>query len=253
AQVYREVAYPKLKNLRLTANVVCTYCVICTGVISVLAVMIIPDAVRSKYYDNMIAGLVSSLAGPALLKLSFHAFVVIVGVLILAGAVNTSLIGVNGVLNRVAEDGVLLDWFRKPHRKYGTTFRILNMMALLQIATIIASRGDVLLLGEAYAFGVVWSFALKALGVLVLRYQRHDQEYKVPLNIKIGRVEIPIGLGATTLVLFLVGIANLFSKRIATIYGVSFTIVLYTLFMISERINAGKKKAERSDLEKFNL
>src|SRR5262249_50751893 len=148
---------------------------------------------------------------PELLKLTFHVFVVIVGVLILAGAVNTSLIGVNGVLNRVAEDGVLLDWFRKPHRRYGTTFRILNVMALLQIATIVASRGDVLLLGEAYAFGVVWSFALKALGVLVLRYQRRDQEYKVPFNIRIGNIEVPIGLGVTTLVLFLVGIANLFS------------------------------------------
>src|ERR1700751_5198004 len=131
AQVYREVAYPKLKNLRITANVVCTYCVICTGVISVLAVMIIPDATRSKYYDNMIGGLVMNLAGPELLKLGFHVFVVIVGVLILAGAVNTSLIGVNGVLNRVAEDGVLLDWFRRPHKKYGTTYRILNMMTLL--------------------------------------------------------------------------------------------------------------------------
>ena len=155
---------------------------------------------------------------------------------------NTSLIGVNGVLNRVAEDGVLLDWFRKPHHKFGTTYRILNTMALLQIATIIASRGDVLLLGEAYAFGVVWSFALKALGVLVLRYQRHDQEYKMPFNIKIGSIEIPIGLGATTLMLFLVGIANLFSKRIATIYGVSFTIVLYTLFLISERINCRQEE-----------
>src|SRR5437763_12255708 len=253
AQVYRELAYPKLKNLRITGNIVCTYCVICTGLISVFAVMIIPDATRSTYYDNMIGGLVMNLAGPSLLRLAFHIFVVIVGVLILAGAVNTSLIGVNGVLNRVAEDGVLLDWFRKPHRKYGTTSRILNLMALLQIATIIASRGDVLLLGEAYAFGVVWSFALKALGVLVLRYQRHDQEYKVPFNVKLGGVEIPIGLGVTTLILFLVGIANLFSKRIATIYGVSFTIVLYTLFMISERINARKQNKQRSDLEKFNL
>jgi len=36
-------------------------------------------------------------------------------------------------------------------------------------------------LGEAYAFGVVWSFFFKSLGVLALRYQRHDQEYKVPL------------------------------------------------------------------------
>jgi amino acid transporter len=253
AQVYRELAYPKLKNLSITANIICTYAVISTGLISLFAVMIIPDSTRSHFYDNMIGGLVMNLAGPSLLKLGFHLFVVVVGVLILSGAVNTSLIGVNGVLNRVAEDGVLLDWFRKPHRKYGTTYRILNTMALLQIATIIASRGDVLLLGEAYAFGVVWSFALKALGVLVLRYQRHDQEYRFPFNFKLGRIEIPVGLGTTTLILFLVGIANLFSKRIATIYGVSFTIVLYTLFLVSERINAGKSKVHRADLEKFNL
>jgi amino acid transporter len=253
AQVYREVAYPKLKNLRITANISCAYATISTGVLAVLAVMIIPDAVRSQYYDNMIGGLVMNLAGPNLLKLSFHVFVVIVGVLILAGAVNTSLIGVNGVMNRVAEDGVLLDWFRKPQKRYGTTYRILNLMALLQLATIIASRGDVFLLGEAYAFGVVWSFALKALGVLVLRYQRHDQEYKTPFNITIRGVEIPIGLAATTSVLFLVAIANLFSKKIATIYGVTFTVVLYVLFLISERVNAGKRREQRSDLEKFNL
>ena len=54
--------------------------------------------------------------------------------------------------------------------------------------------------------------------------------------------EIPFGLGTTTLVLFMVGIANLFSKRIATIYGVSFTILLYALFLISERINAGRAR-----------
>jgi hypothetical protein len=174
-------------------------------------------------------------------------------VAILSGAVNTSLIGVNGVMNRVAEDGVLLDWFRKPHKKFGTTYRILNMMAILQIITIIISRGDMLLLGEAYAFGVVWSFALKALGVLALRYQRHDQEYKFPFNIRVKGVELPIGLGVTTLILFLVAIANLFSKRIATIYGVTFTIFLYALFLVSEHVNARKKNEHRADLEKFNL
>jgi hypothetical protein len=100
---------------------------------------------------------------------------------------------------------------------------------------------------------VVWSFALKALGVFVLRYQRHDQEYKFPFNLKVRGVELPFGLGATTLMLFLVAIANLFSKRIATMYGVSFTIVLYILFLVSEHINARKKKEHRADLEKFNL
>ena len=44
------------------------------------------------------------LAGPVSLRLLFHGFVVLAGTLILAGAVNTSIIGSNGVLNRVAED-----------------------------------------------------------------------------------------------------------------------------------------------------
>ena len=50
-------------------------------------------------------------------------------------------------------------------------------------------------------------------------------------------MEIPVGLGATTAVLGLVAVANLFSKKIATIYGVIFTVVLFAIFTISENIN----------------
>ena len=257
AQVYREIAYPKMKNLRITANIVCWYAVVCTGVITVLAALIIsPEDIRNKYVDNLLGGLAMQLAGPELLKLIFHAFVVVVGVLILSGAVNTSMIGANGVLNRVAEDGVLLDWFRKPHRRFGTTSRIINTITLLQLATIVASKGDVYLLGEAYAFGVVWSFFLKSLGVFVLRYQRHDQEYKFPFNLRLGGVEVPVGLGLTTLVLGFVAFANLFTKEYATKYGVGFTLVVFLVFTISERINARKRAIqhlERKALEEFNL
>lgn len=253
AQVYREIAYPKLKNLRYTGNLVCIYAVVCTGVITLFAGMIIPDRVRGEYVDNLLGGLAMHLAGPHLLRLAFHIFVVIVGVLILSGAVNTSIIGANGVMNRVAEDGVLLDWFRKPQRRYGTTYRIINLIALMQIVTIILSQGDVYKLGEAYAFGVVWSFFLKSLGVLVLRYHRHDQEYKHPINFHIGGKEIPLGLICTTAVLGLVAVANLFSKQIATIYGVSFTVAFFIMFTISERINARKLANCKHGLEEFNL
>ncbi len=253
AQVYREIAYPKLKNLRRTGNLVCIYAVICTGVITLFAGMIIPDGVRKEYVDNLLGGLAMHLAGPWMLRLAFHIFVVIVGVLILSGAVNTSIIGANGVMNRVAEDGVLLDWFRKPQRRFGTTYRIINLITGMQIATIALSRGDVNLLGEAYAFGVVWSFFLKSLGVLVLRYRRHDQEYKHPINLRIGGKEIPVGLILTTTLLGLVAVANLFSKQIATIYGVGFTAVFFVVFTISEHINAKKVAHGKSALEEFNL
>ncbi len=188
--------------------------------------MIIPDDVRPMYINNLIGGLAMSLSGPYLLQLGFHIFVVIVGGLILSGAVNTSIIGANGVLNRVAEDHVLVPWFREPHKRYGTTFRMINMITILQMATIIYSRGDMTILAEAYAFGVVWSFFMKALGVTVLRFQRTDQEYKFPLNFRIGGREIPVGLGVTTLVLGAVAIANLFTKQIATKYGIAFTLGL---------------------------
>jgi amino acid transporter len=253
AQVYREIAYPKLKNLKLTGNLVCWYAVVCTGFITMFAGIIIPDIQRSHYVDNLLGGLAMHLAGPYVLRMGFHIFVVIVGFLILSGAVNTSMIGANGVMNRVAEDGVLVDWFRKPQKRFGTTYRIINLIALLQIATILASRGDVYLLGEAYAFGVVWSFFLKSLGVLVLRYHRHDQEYKVPFNLHLFGREWPVGLAVTTLVLGLVAVANLFTKRIATIYGISFTIVFFLLFTISEHINRRKTKEQKKGLEEFNL
>jgi len=253
AQVYREIASPKMKNLKIAANLTCWYAVLCTGVISLFAVMIIPDNVRPMYINNLIGGLAMNLSGPYLLRLGFHIFVVIVGGLILSGAVNTSIIGANGVLNRVAEDHVLVPWFREPHKRFGTTFRMINMITLLQIATIIYSRGDMTILAEAYAFGVVWSFFMKALGVTVLRFQRTDQEYKVPFNFRIGGREIPVGLGLTTLVLGLVAIANLFTKEIATKYGIAFTLGLFVMFTISEKINLRRKQTEPKGMEQFNL
>src|SRR5262249_15467581 len=128
AQVYREIAHPKLKNLEKAGFVIFVYSMLFTSLVSFFAVMIIPDAERPKFLDNLIGGLSMFLVGPIPLKLLFHGFVVLVGTLILAGAINTSIIGSNGVLNRVAEDGVLPDWFRHPHHKFGTTHRLINLI-----------------------------------------------------------------------------------------------------------------------------
>jgi amino acid transporter len=159
AQVYREIAHPKLKNVERAGTVIFIYSMMFTSLVSFFAVMIIPDAVRKNFLDDLIGGLAMSLAGPVLARLLFHGFVVLVGALILSGAVNTAIIGSNGVLNRVAEDGVLPDWFRHPHHRFGTTSRLINVIVALQIVTIVISRGDVYILGEAYALG--WSGALR--------------------------------------------------------------------------------------------
>ena len=121
AQVNREIEHPKLKNLEKTGLVIFIYSLLFTSLVSFFAVMIIPDNVRPDFFANLIGGIAMYLVGPTSIKLLFHGFVVLVGVLILAGAQNTSIVGANGVLNRVAEDGVLTSWFQKPHNRYGTS------------------------------------------------------------------------------------------------------------------------------------
>jgi amino acid transporter len=256
AQVNREIASPKLRNLKRAALIIAIFSFVFTGIGSLLAVMIIPDSVRvSVYKDNLIAGMAMYMVGPHVLKLIFRTFVVVVGFLILSGAINTSIIGSNGVLNRISEDGVLTDWFRRPHRKYGTSYRILNMVVGLQLLTILASRGDVYVLGEAYAFGVMWSFTFNSLAMLVLRFKyKGERGWRVPPNIRVFGVELPIGLVSVHLVLLSTAVVNLFTKQVATVAGVVFSAAFFFIFTVSEKVNKRKfAHAEQQMKEHFQL
>ena len=254
AQVNREIEYPKHKNLMRAGFVIFLYSLLFTSLVSYFAYAIIPDSARPQYFDNLISGIAMNLVGPEPLKLLFQAFVVVVGFLMLAGAVNTAIVGSNGVLQRVSEDGVLTDWFRAPHRRYGTTHRLINLIVILQLVTILGSRGNVYVLGEAYAFGVVWSFALKGLAVLVLRYtDKSPREWKVPLNVVLDHHEIPFGLGAITALLFSIAGINLITKQVATITGVAFTLVFFLIFEVSEHMNARRRAGAHIELDQFQL
>ena len=255
AQVYREIEKPKVENLKRAGMVIFVYSLLFTALVSFFATAIIPDNVRPHFYDNLISGLAMHLVGPESLRLLFQAFVVVVGFLILAGAANTAIVGSNGVLNRVSEDGVLTDWFRKPHQRFGTTYRLINLIVILQITTILLSRGDVYVLGEAYAFGVIWSFAFNAVSVLILRYKRPDapRPWRVPFNLKIGDRELPVGLLGSAVVLIACAVVNLFTKEVATIAGISFTAGFFVVFVVSERIATRKRAAGSALLDQFQL
>jgi Amino acid permease len=254
AQVNREIEHPKLKNLEKTGLVIFVYSLLFTSLVSFFAVMMIPDNVRPDYFANLIGGIAMYLVGPTSLKLAFHGFVVLVGVLILAGAQNTSIVGANGVLNRVAEDGVLTDWFQRPHNRYGTSYRIINLIVGMQLLTIVLSRGDVYQLAALYAFGVIWSFTMKSLAVLVLRFtEPGNRAWKVPGNLHIGKTEVPIGLIVISAVLFMTAIVNLFTKYQATIAGIIFSVVFFTIFTLSERHVAHERHGKPEQLDQFRV
>jgi len=254
AQVYREISTPKLKNMKRAVLVIVIFSFMFTAVVSFFAVMIIPDNERLAFADNLIAGLVMYLQGPYIIKLIFQGVVVLVGTAILSGAVNTAIIGANSVLCRVAEDGVLPNFLRTPHKRYGTTCHIITMITIVQIATILLCRGDVYLLGEAYAFGVMWSFTTQTAAVLMLRFKdKSPREWKVPGNITIFGTEIPIGIISILLGLLILSVANALTKTTATKWGAAFTVTFFMILVISEFHN--KKIRENTGIqhEKVNL
>lgn len=256
AQVNRELEYPKHRNLMRAGLVIFLYSLLFTSLVSFFAYALIPDDVRPLYFNNLLSGISLHLAGPLPLRLAFQAFIVVVGFLMLAGAINTSIIGANGVLNRVSEDAVMTDWFRAPHKRYGTTYRMINLIVILQLVAIIGSRGNTYTLGEAYAFGVIWSFAFKGLAMLVLRFKdRSRREWKVPFNLNLGGNELPLGLGAVAAVLFSIAGVNLVTKQVATASGIAFTLVFFTLFFVSERLNERRRAGEshRTALDQFRI
>jgi hypothetical protein len=111
-------------------------------------------------------------------------------------------------------------------------------------------------LGEAYAFGVVWSFSFNSLAMLVLRFKNKEpREWKVPFNIRLGQTEIPLGLGMIAILLFSIAGVNLITKELATISGIAFTLFFFTIFLISERINERRRAAElhNTSMDQFRL
>lgn len=255
AQVYREMEAPKLVNLKRAALLIFFSALLLTGSVCFLAEGLIPAAVRGQYTDNLLSGLAMSLAGPHWALLLLQAFVVLVGVLILSGAVNTSIMGSNGVLNRLAEDGIMPEALRHLHPRFGTTHRMIDLVVVLQVLTIVLCRGDIYLLGEAYAFGLIWSFVFNAAAVLVLRFKdRSPRLWRFPLNLRAGGFDWPIGLGLLFLVLLSVGLVNFATKKVATVAGLTFTAFFFALFTVSERLNRrAAAHAGEGHQDKFNL
>jgi hypothetical protein len=93
------------------------------------------------------------------------------------------------------------------------------------------------------------------LAVLVLRFKDPGpREWRVPLNVRVRGIEFPVGLALITTLLFAFAIVNLFTKQLATIWGLAFTAVVYVVFIISERQNR-RRAAHGHDtgLDQFQL
>jgi hypothetical protein len=75
----------------------------------------------------------------------------------------------------------------------------------------------------------------------------------VPLNVRLGGRELPVGLVLIATFLFVCAVINLFTKQMATISGLVFTGGFFAVFLVSERLATRRREAGKGKLDQFQL
>jgi amino acid transporter/nucleotide-binding universal stress UspA family protein len=151
--------------------------------------------------------------GPSALKIA----IVLTAATLLMGAANTAIIGCYHVFLALVRLGFLPAWLAERSRRFSTPHRAIFISVAVPVAVIICSRGDMDLLGELYAFGLLGAFSLTSVGLDRIRWQERART-----------VGFYLGLFTSSLILMSWGV-NLVHKKLATIFGGSVTLVGFAL------------------------
>jgi len=127
----------------------------------------------------------------------FRFFVGASGALILSASVTTSISGFSRLAYSLGEHGQLPRVFGRLHRRTLVSPQAIVSAAVISSAIVIATayiKHPVTLLASIFSFGVLLAFTAAQLAVIQLRINEPDlpRPYRAPLNISIGRKEIPL-------------------------------------------------------------
>jgi amino acid transporter len=139
--------------------------------------------------------------------------VVMTATTLLLFAANTAIIGGYHVFLALAHQGFLPRPILVRNRTFGTPHVAIAITTVVPIAVVIATQGQMVLLGDMYAFGLLGAFVLSSFGLDVMRWRLHRRG-----------VTFYVGV-LTSAMVFLAWCVNLFAKPLATLFGGSVTLI----------------------------
>ena len=156
---------------------------------------------------------------------------------ILVIACNAAMLGLSRLGYSLALNRQIPSAIGRLHPTRATPVVIICVGALLAILLLIPA--DVEFLASIYAFGATISFTIVHLSVIRLRWLEPDRDrpFRIPVNIRIGRGQLPVtaALGAVLSFAALVAVITLHGDgRWAGAGWMTFGIVLYVAYRLSE-------------------
>jgi amino acid transporter len=158
-----------------------------------LSLFALPLLQSDAYQNTLLIEMASHVGGNWLaILIGIDAF------LVLSGAVLTSFVGVTGLLERMALDRILPQYFLKKNNR-GSSYRIILIFLVLTISVLLITKGDVKLLAGVYTISFLSVMALFGIGNILLKVKRNS----LPRPEKAGWVSIFIAI--TAVIIALVG------------------------------------------------
>jgi amino acid transporter len=163
----------------------------------------------SEYSERFISELGAQYGG-SFLKIA----VVATASILLLFASNTAIIGSYHVFIALSRQHFLPEILQTHNVRFGSPHWAVLLAVAPPLLIVLLTNGNVALLGQLYAFGLLGAFGLSSLGLDVVRW-KEGQRFN--LNFVIGVL--------TTISVLIAWGVNLYNKQLATIFGGAITVV----------------------------
>jgi len=228
---------PRILHLRQGIRVVNASTLVFVVGVAFLFVLLMPSSARVVWRDAPLAGIVLFTGLPRVVAVVVGALVAIASALFLAAAVHRSAVNAQRLLLRLAEDGVLIRSMRALHPRFGTTSRLIDLVAVAQIAVVLVGAGQLPWLAGASGMLIACIAIFKIAALVRLRTLRQEpRAFRVPLTVRLAGRDRPVGLVLIALVLAVPVLFLVATADPAALIALGFLATVTVLLTASEQV-----------------
>ena len=217
AQLAPAMAEPRKRVAPIAMGLVVMTVAITSTLVTLWSTTLLDPA---KNDPNQFVSLLGGFAVGPVLQIS----VALSAALLLVFASNTALIGTYNVFLALAKLRFLPNALTKTNRWRRTPHTAILVATAVPVGVVVFSGGNVRLLGDLYAFGLLGAFSVTCIALDVVRFHERHVQRLGHEAVNVGRIRFIFGVITTVLVTG-AWITNLFAKPLATLFGGCVTLV----------------------------
>lgn len=208
SQLSPSMRLPLRRTTRYAMAAVIVTMILTSPALTTFSIAILPHEIKAAQGEAFISELGSATGG-----LGLKLIVVVTASTLLLFAANTAIIGAYHIMQALARDQFLPAAIGMRGKRFNTPHIAILIVTLVPLGVVVLTQGELSLLGEMYAFGLLGAFAFSSLSLDVIRWG-------------LGRRDPAFWAGAlTTAVVVGAWVVNLFEKHLATVFGGGLSVI----------------------------